>query len=117
MKKSRKNNPMIIDMIKETVHVELILWPLLQVKIVAGDDVGRYEINPFRMTQPFVAVAEICHQHCNALAIDGRYGREIELLKELESITGTGAMFPVHDVKAAGWTVPDFRRLNEELAA
>lgn len=117
MKKSRKNNPLIIDMIKESVHVELILWPLLHVKIVAGDNAANYEINLFRMTQPFLAVAEICHQYCSELAAQGRYGREIELLKELESITGTGQMFPIHEVQAAGWTVPDFRRLNGEIAA
>lgn len=39
-RKCKKNNPMIIDMIKGDVRVELILWPLLQVKLEVGDDVG-----------------------------------------------------------------------------
>lgn len=114
-KKSRKTNPMIIDMIKANVHVELILWPLLQVRIEVGDDASRYEINPIRMAQLFVAVSEICHQHCRELAVYGRCGREIELLKELESLSGTGQSFPVRELRSAGWSVPEFRRL--EIAA
>jgi len=116
-KKSRKTNPMIIDMIKANVHVELILWPLLQVKIIAGDDVERYEINHFRIAQPFVAVSEICDQHCRELSVYGRYGQEIELLNELADITGTGQMFPIHELRSAGWTVPAARRLEPEIAA
>lgn len=117
MKKSRKNNPMIIDMIKDNVHVELTLWPLLLVKIVAGDDVGFYEINLFRLTQPFVAVAEICHQYAEKLHMAGKSKEVIDALKEMERIVGTGKMFPIYELKAAGWTIPDFRRLNGEIAA
>lgn len=114
-RKSKRTNPLVIDMTKGNVHVELILWPATQVKIVADDDVGWYEIHPVRMAEPFLAVSEICHEHGQELDQSGKFIREVELLKELESITSIHRMFPVDALKAAGWTIPDFRRL--EIAA
>ncbi|MGI0524023.1 hypothetical protein [Rhizobium giardinii] len=111
-RKCKKNNPMIIDTIKGDVRVELILWPLLQVKLEVGDDVGRYEIDLFRVAEPFRAVSEICYQYHAELQANGKGGPSLQLLKELESITGMGRMFPVHELQAAGWTIPDFRRLE-----
>lgn len=112
MKKFQKSNPLIIDMIKGDLRVELVLWPLLQVKIVVDNDVGRYEINSLRMTEPFRALSEICYQHHAELTARGIKGTNVDLLKELEVITGSGSMFPVPELKAAGWTIPDFRRLE-----
>jgi len=114
-KKSRKPNAMIIDMIKSDVSVELILWPLLQVKIAVGSDVGRYEIHPLRIAEPFRALSEISFQFHAALVAKGKQSPSLLLLKELETITGSGRMFPAPELKAAGWTIPDFRRL--EVAA
>lgn len=112
MKKSRKTNPMIIDMIKGDVHVELTLWPQLLVRIVAADDVGLYEISPFRIAEPFVAVSEICHQFVEKLLREGKSCVVVETLMELEAIAGTGRMFPIPELKAAGWTIPEFRQLE-----
>ncbi|TAX58905.1 hypothetical protein ELI02_02065 [Rhizobium leguminosarum] len=111
-KKSRKSNAMIIDMIKADVHVELILWPVLQVKLEVGNDVGRYEINLFRMADPFRALSEICYQYHAELTARAVDGPGVALLKELEAITGSGSMYPVPELKAAGWSIPDFRRLK-----
>ncbi len=113
-KESQKSSPMIIDMIKEDVRVELILWPLLQVKLEVGNDVGRYEINVVRAAEPFRALSEICSQHHAELTARGIEGPDVELLKELETITGNGSMYPVPELKAAGWSIPDFRRLEVE---
>lgn len=110
MKKSRQ--PMIIDMIKDDVRVELNLWPVMQVKPAVGEDVGRYEIHPFRIAEPFRAVSEICHQYHADLQANGKDDPSLKSLKELEAVTGIGRMFPVHELQAAGWTVPDFRRLE-----
>lgn len=111
-KKSQKSSPMIIDMIKEDVRVELILWPVLQVKLEVGNDVGRYEINVVRAAEPFRALSEICHQHHAELRARGIESPNVELLKELGAIAGSGSMYPVPELVAAGWTIPDFRRLE-----
>lgn len=112
MNKSTQTNPMIIDMIKGDVHVELALWPLLLVRIVAADDVGLYEINLFRIAEPFVAVSEICHQFAEEFLRKGKSGVVVETLMELKAITGTGRMFPIPELKSAGWTIPEYRRLE-----
>ncbi|TAW50586.1 hypothetical protein [Rhizobium leguminosarum] len=111
-KKSRKSNAMIIDMIKADVRVELILWPVLQVNIAVGNDVGRYEINVARTAEPFRAVSEICCQYHAELTARGIEGPSVDLLKELEAITGRGSMYPVPDLEGAGWCIPDFLRLE-----
>jgi len=112
MNKSTQTNPMIIDMIKGDVHVELTLWPLLLVRIVAAGDVGLYEINLFRIAEPFVAVSETCHQFAEEILREGKSGVAVETLMELEAIAGTGRMFPIPELKSAGWTIPEYRQLE-----
>lgn len=111
-RKSKKNKPMVITMIKDEVHVDLILWPIMHVRLDLGTDVARYEIHPFRIAEPFTALSEICYQYHADLLARGVNGPSLKLLKELETSTGMGRMFPVHELQAAGWTVPDFRRLE-----
>jgi len=112
MKKSRKTNPMIVELIKGDVHVQLILWPVMQVRLEVDDDVSRYEIHPARIAEPFRAVSEVCYKHHAELKASGKDISSLHLLKELEAITGMGRNFPIHELKAAGWTVPDFRRME-----
>lgn len=109
MRKSKKSNPMIINMIKGDVRVELVQWPPLLLRLEVDMDVELFENHRFRVAQPFMTLSEICHRHHVARGSDSP---SLGLLKELEATTLTGGMYPLNDLIVAGWSVKDSRRLE-----